>query len=173
MIYFVRHGESEANVANIFSGPDTPLTKHGHQQARGVGKKIIAENIIIDRIIASTYERAVDTAKIIAQTINFDENLIQYDYRLVEWNAGELINTSEKGITKKDTINAKGAEQYSSMLRRISAAYNEIKSLPGNTLIVSHCGVGQMIQIMKQGLDPNDCYSIEKPPNGEIMVISD
>ena len=47
MIYFVRHGESEANVKGMFAGQrdDSPITQTGEQQARDTAKKILEENI--------------------------------------------------------------------------------------------------------------------------------
>ena len=40
-LYFVRHGESEWNVADKICGrTDIPLTKRGHEQAVDSGKKI-------------------------------------------------------------------------------------------------------------------------------------
>ena len=42
-LYFVRHGESEWNVADKICGrTDIPLTKRGHEQAVETGKKIVA-----------------------------------------------------------------------------------------------------------------------------------
>ena len=50
-LYFVRHGESEWNVADKICGrTDIPLTKRGHEQAEETGKKIVAEGIKADEI---------------------------------------------------------------------------------------------------------------------------
>ena len=50
-LYFVRHGESEWNVADKICGrTDIPLTKRGHEQAVETGKKIVAEGIKADEI---------------------------------------------------------------------------------------------------------------------------
>lgn len=40
-LYFVRHGESEWNVADKICGrTDIPLTKRGHEQAEETGKRL-------------------------------------------------------------------------------------------------------------------------------------
>ena len=41
MIYFIRHGESEANVRKVFAGQkdDTPITEEGKQQAKAKCKE--------------------------------------------------------------------------------------------------------------------------------------
>ena len=45
-LYFVRHGESEWNVADKICGrTDVPLTKRGHEQADETGKKIVEAGI--------------------------------------------------------------------------------------------------------------------------------
>lgn len=65
-IYFVRHGESEANVARIFSGRrDVPLTARGRAQADAVVDVLAA--VAFDRIVASPLRRSLDTALAIAR----------------------------------------------------------------------------------------------------------
>lgn len=67
-LYFVRHGESEWNVADKICGrTDIPLTKRGHEQAVETGKKIVAEGIKADEILYSPLLRAADTAKHISE----------------------------------------------------------------------------------------------------------
>lgn len=65
-IYFVRHGESCHNAANIFQPGTVPLSEKGMEQARVVAERF--RSISIDAIIASDYERAHQTAKEIART---------------------------------------------------------------------------------------------------------
>ena len=67
-LYFVRHGESEWNVADKICGrTDIPLTKRGHEQAVETGKKIVADGIKADEILYSPLLRAADTAKHISE----------------------------------------------------------------------------------------------------------
>ncbi len=55
MIYFVRHGESEANLKGVFAGQrdNSLLTEKGKQQARVTAQNIKNKGILIDRIISS------------------------------------------------------------------------------------------------------------------------
>jgi len=172
MIYFIRHGQSQANAVNVFSGPDSLLTDLGRQQAKLAGEKLVSDEVVLDRIICSTYERTIDTAKIIAETINFDIDQIQYDHRLVEYNAGELIGKSEAGVTAQQVIDAKGAEDLTVLYNRVFSALKDIKLLPGNTLIVSHAGVGRMIEIIKNQMDPDDFYTIPAYKNAEVIKLN-
>lgn len=63
-VFIVRHGESEANLKNIF-GTDSPLTENGKEQASMLASRLRLENI--DAIISSPMTRALATAKIIAK----------------------------------------------------------------------------------------------------------
>lgn len=65
MLYFVRHGESEANAAGVFAGQtDSPLTARGRTQADAVAAALAG--IPIDRVVASDLSRTRDTAAVIA-----------------------------------------------------------------------------------------------------------
>ena len=51
-IYFVRHGESEWNVADKICGQtDIPLTQRGHEQAVMTGESFVARKIKADMIL--------------------------------------------------------------------------------------------------------------------------
>src|SRR5256885_9383277 len=61
-LYFVRHGESEANAAQVFAGQtDSPLTAKGREQAKVVARAL--RPVPFDRIVASTLSRTKDTAE--------------------------------------------------------------------------------------------------------------
>src|SRR5690349_16004964 len=67
-IYFIRHGESEANERNQFAGrQDSPLTHSGKAQARRSGRAIAREGLIFDEIHVSPLQRARFTAQKIAE----------------------------------------------------------------------------------------------------------
>jgi broad specificity phosphatase PhoE len=171
MIYFVRHGESQANVENIFGGPDSPLTEKGKAQAKLAGEKLKASGILIDQIISSTYIRSVDTAKIVAETISFNEDLIRYESRLVEYDCGAATGRAINSMTQKEMIESVGAEDPGKFRDRVLKAFDEIESLPGNTLIVSHAGVGCILRTIKLGLPPEKFIDIPDYPNGEIILL--
>src|SRR5688572_6955622 len=80
-LYFVRHGESEMNTQNVFSGhTDTPLTHKGRQQALETGSKLRDQQVNVDLIVASPLQRAHHTAIHIAETIGYEpEKIILHD----------------------------------------------------------------------------------------------
>ena len=64
-LYFVRHGESEANAAHVFAGQtDSLLTERGREQAAVVAAAL--RPVHFDRIVTSTLSRTRDTAAVIA-----------------------------------------------------------------------------------------------------------
>jgi broad specificity phosphatase PhoE len=85
---FARHGESEANVLNVFSnrGLKHSLTEKGRGQAAALAQKL--EGFSVARIFSSPLLRAVQTAEILADVLNvpyevFDA-LREYDCGVLE-----------------------------------------------------------------------------------------
>mgnify|MGYP001577373412 CR=1 FL=1 len=64
-VYFVRHGESEANVAPVFQGPNSPLSPTGIEQAHAVAERV--SKFEFDVLLSSPFARARATAEIIAE----------------------------------------------------------------------------------------------------------
>lgn len=61
--YIVRHGETLLNAARVRQGEDGALSERGRAQAEKVGQYL--KRFPIKRILASTYPRAEETARII------------------------------------------------------------------------------------------------------------
>ena len=173
MLYFVRHGQSQANLDAVFAGPRlyAPLTKLGIDQAKEAAKRILEQRIHIDQIVTSPIERALRTAQIIARGIGSDPDAVRSDPRLAEYDFGERSGQSTKGVTPAQKISAPGAEDPWAFQDRIKAALAAMASLPGNTLIVSHAGVGRMIEATKQGLEPARFYELEGYPNARVIEL--
>ena len=61
-LVFARHGESEWNLANLFTGwADVDLSENGTQQAIDAGKLIKAAGIEFDIAYTSVLKRAIKT----------------------------------------------------------------------------------------------------------------
>lgn len=60
-IYFIRHGESQANAQNVFIGhTDLDLTEKGHKQAQKTAEFL--KDVSVDKIYSSDLKRAYNTA---------------------------------------------------------------------------------------------------------------
>lgn len=64
-VYFVRHGEAEANVTPVFASSDSPLTEIGIHQAEKIAERI--SHIPFDALIVSPYVRTRQTGETIAR----------------------------------------------------------------------------------------------------------
>ena len=91
MIYLVRHGQTEFNVARRYQGQgDSPLTLLGQMQAKRMGERLAA--LIPEpagwRIVSSPLGRAVATAQIIARALG-GAAPVSTDLRLAEVGMGD------------------------------------------------------------------------------------
>lgn len=98
MIFIVRHGESQANLAGIAqgSGLKSDLTELGKLQAKQTGELFKLKNINFSKIYSSTASRAMETADIIANEINFDIKEIKRDPLLIEEDSGRATGTTQQ-----------------------------------------------------------------------------
>ena len=67
-VYFVRHGESEGNKAQLHQGIGMPLSETGREQAQKVAERL--KKFELDLILASPVTRAKETADIISKATN-------------------------------------------------------------------------------------------------------
>ena len=75
MVFLVRHGESEWNVAYKELGKDpgirdAPLTETGHRQVAETAQRLRDEKHDLRRIVASPLTRALQTAHILAEALD-------------------------------------------------------------------------------------------------------
>jgi broad specificity phosphatase PhoE len=86
--YFVRHGESEANIRRIISNHASPfaLTSPGREQAHALARSL--GDVPVRAIFSSPVRRARETAEILAacfhQTYRVTEALREYDCGILE-----------------------------------------------------------------------------------------
>jgi broad specificity phosphatase PhoE len=111
-IYFVRHGESEANVSDNHSGPLTPLTPRGHEQAAFIAER--CSRLHLDTLITSTYVRAMQTAKYIAEKtgLNPIESDLFVENRFVSASFGKPRSTPELIEAMQKIVDHWGAPGY-------------------------------------------------------------
>lgn len=64
-LYLIRHGESVANINDLYHFPDTPLSKEGEKQSKTIAQRI--SKIHIDFIYSSDFLRARQTAMVISE----------------------------------------------------------------------------------------------------------
>ena len=72
-LFFLRHGEAESHAA---SDAERRLTPRGERDVQGVIESRRAELSAIELIVTSPYRRALQTAKIAAQALSFEQELL-------------------------------------------------------------------------------------------------
>jgi len=106
-LVLVRHGQSEWNAKNLFTGWKNPgLTETGLKEAISAGKLIKDEKINFDTMYTSELIRAQLTGNTILEIINQSDIPVIKDIALNERNYGSLA-----GLNKDDAREKWGEEQ--------------------------------------------------------------
>ena len=106
-LVLVRHGQSEWNKKNLFTGwKDPQLTDLGVEEAIQAGNVLKEKEINFDVMFTSDLLRAQETGRLILEQMNQSEISIIKDQRLNERNYGDLA-----GLNKDDAREKWGAEQ--------------------------------------------------------------
>ena len=106
-LILVRHGQSEWNAKNLFTGwKDPGLTDQGVSEAKNAGKLISEQNIEFDIMYTSMLSRAQKTGDIILGILNHKEIPIIKNKALNERHYGSLA-----GLNKDDARKKWGEEQ--------------------------------------------------------------
>ena len=106
-LILVRHGQSEWNAKNLFTGwKDPGLTDQGVLEAKNAGKLILEQNIEFDVMYTSMLSRAQKTGDIILGILNHKEIPIIKNEALNERHYGSLA-----GLNKDDARKKWGEEQ--------------------------------------------------------------
>ena len=106
-LVLVRHGQSEWNKKNLFTGwKDPNLTKQGINEASEAGKQLNSLGINFDVMFTSDLIRAQETGRIILKEMNQKSVAIVKSQKLNERNYGDLA-----GLNKDDAREKWGEDQ--------------------------------------------------------------
>jgi len=157
-LYLVRHGESEANAAQIYAGQvDSPLTERGRGQAEAVADAL--RELRVDRVVSSDLSRARDTASAIARrhlrAVECFRELREIDLGAM---AGRPFEDARRAPSWTDDgfVQWPGGESLEAVLRRSLGAVDRlVAESPGqNIVIVGHGGVTRILVSRFLGLLP-------------------
>ena len=194
-ILLIRHGQSEWNKLNLFTGfKNIELSEQGIDEANKAGQNFKNLDIKFDIVFTSELKRAQETAKIILK------NLDQWDYLYEEGKIITDINLNERdygdltGLNKKETADKFGEEQvhkwrrgYSDqppngesledVVRRVKIYFEEsinpaIQSADNNNiLIAAHGNSLRALLIVMNIYDSSNINSVELSTGVPIHVI--
>jgi 2,3-bisphosphoglycerate-dependent phosphoglycerate mutase len=107
VLVLVRHGESEWNKLNLFTGwKDPDLSSKGIEEARLAGRLLRAENLKFDIAYTSDLKRAQRTLELLLAELGQGQVETHKDKRLNERDYGDL-----SGLNKDDARKKWGEEQ--------------------------------------------------------------
>ena len=104
-LMLLRHGESQWNLENRFTGwVDVPLSPKGEQEAREAGQKL--QSFRFAQAFTSVLTRAINTLTIVLEVIGQTELPIEKDQALNERMYGDL-----QGLNKAEMVQKFGEQQ--------------------------------------------------------------
>src|ERR1700726_103033 len=107
ILVLVRHGESEWNLKNLFTGwKDVDLTQNGIAEARAAGRKLKAQGVSFDIAFTSALIRAQRSLDLMLEEMGLTKIPVLRDQALNERDYGDL-----SGLNKDDARAKWGAEQ--------------------------------------------------------------
>ena len=185
-LILVRHGQSEWNAKNLFTGwKDPGLTDQGVSEAKNAGKLILEQNIEFDVMYTSMLSRAQKTGDIILGILNHKEIPIIKNEALNERHYGSLA-----GLNKDDARKKWGDEQVHIWRRSFDIPppdgeslkdkadrvlpYFETEIMPkvisGSSILIAAHGNSLRALIMKlDSISPEDIVELEIPTGAPIQ----
>ena len=117
-LVLLRHGESQWNLENRFTGwTDVDLTEQGRQEARAAGELLRSEGFEFDIAYASVLKRAIRTLWIALDAMDRMWLPVVHSWRLNERHYGAL-----QGLNKAETAARFGEQQVLSWRRAYAVA---------------------------------------------------
>jgi 2,3-bisphosphoglycerate-dependent phosphoglycerate mutase len=107
LLVLVRHGQSEWNLKNLFTGwRDVDLTEQGVAEAKQAGRKLKAQGLVFDIAFTSALKRAQRTLDLLLAEMGQSGIPVFKDQALNERDYGDLV-----GMNKDDARRKWGEEQ--------------------------------------------------------------
>ena len=187
-LVLVRHGQSEWNAKNLFTGwKDPGLTDEGIKEASVAGSSIKSENIFFDEMFTSELKRAQITGKIILEAVNQLEIPINKNIALNERNYGSLAGLNKDDARKKwgeeqvhiwrrsFDIPPPDGESLKNTAERVLPYFNE-EILPkvingSNILIAAHGNSLRSLIMQLDNISEADIVNLEIPTGAPIKYI--
>jgi len=194
-LILVRHGESEWNRAGRIQGQiNSPLTDLGINQAKAIREYL--SGILLNQqleIYTSPLDRALQTAEIIAQGIDYPSRKIIIEERLNDFNLGEISGTfgwdkvaeifpEQAQLRLQDPMrfHPSGGESGAEFEARLRSLLEDLMDDGTLKLMVSHGIVNKFIrgilknlsgkEMVELGESQNTIYRLEEGEETEIKI---
>jgi broad specificity phosphatase PhoE len=194
-LYFVRHGESEANTRRVISNRESPfgLTDLGRQQANSLADKL--KDIPITAIFSSPVLRARETTDVLSQSLRqpyqVTEALREYDCGILEDKSDDASWELHREIYEDWTVHHNyqrqpdGGECFLDIQNRflpfIEALTYDGLHANHHILFVGHGGLFQLmlpliltnvdnVFVRSNGIEHTDCVIAEQQAGGLVCL---
>lgn len=185
-LILVRHGQSEWNAKNLFTGwKDPGLTELGLKEASSAAELIKAQEIVFDVMFTSELSRAQKTGSIILEEINQlqvptikNEALNERDYGslagLNKDDAREKWGEEQVHIWRRSyDVPPPGGESLKNTAERVLPYFNEVimpRLMSGeNVLIAAHGNSLRSLVMQLDNLSKEEVLSLEIPTGAPIL----
>jgi broad specificity phosphatase PhoE len=184
-LYFVRHGETDWNLAQRYQGQqDVALNASGRRQAARNGRTLAAAlggEVVAFDYVASPLLRARQTMEILRGELGLPADGYRTDTRLAEINYGhwegqlwsELPQSDPDGFAARqaDMWNwrPRGGESYRALSLRVG---EWLRSIERDTIVVAHGGVMRVLRARIERLDPAAMFALPVPQD-RVLVLAD
>jgi 2,3-bisphosphoglycerate-dependent phosphoglycerate mutase len=185
-LVLVRHGQSEWNKKNLFTGwKDPELTEQGIEEAIQAGNQLKQSNIKFDVMFTSDLFRAQETGRLILEQMNQTDIATIKDQSLNERNYGELAGLNKDDARKKwgeeqvhiwrrsFDVPPPGGESLKNTAERV-LPYFESKILPEvikgkNILIAAHGNSLRALVMKLEDISPDEIVKLEIATGDPLM----
>lgn len=117
-LVLVRHGQSAANAAGIFTGMlDVPLTELGREEATRAAELLNEARLWPEVCLSSPLRRAQETTAILRERLHRPPTTVETDWRLSERHYGALTGRSKTGVLQQY-----GQAQFQAWRRSVDSA---------------------------------------------------
>lgn len=184
VLVLLRHGESEWNKENRFTGfTDVELSQTGRAEAKAAGEALKA--IKFDKVFTSTLKRAYHTAELALDAAGQKHDLIKHD-DLRERDYGDLTGLNKDDMRKKYgeeqvhiwrrsyDVRPPGGESLQDVVARVTPYYKaNIEPLikgSKNVLLAAHGNTLRAMLIILGDYTPETINNAEMPTGVPLVV---
>lgn len=176
LLYFVRHGQTDANLAKRYAGwSDDRLNEAGRAQAAALGDRLAEEGI--QRVFTSPVRRAIETAEILADAWEAPVRSV-HDLREIEigpWKGllqreveERFPEAYEVWLRDPTRLELAGREPLEAVRERTLRGVDQIaRSLlsadAAPAVAVTHLAVLRVLWLTAQGHPLSDYHAVEGP----------
>jgi 2,3-bisphosphoglycerate-dependent phosphoglycerate mutase len=185
-LVLVRHGQSEWNAKNLFTGwKDPGLTPKGEEEAKNAGAIINKQEINFSAMFTSVLKRAQITGQAILEGINQTQIPVIKDQALNERDYGDLAGLNKDDARKEwgeeqvhiwrrsYDVPPPGGESLKNTAERVLPYFNEVimpRLMEGeNILIAAHGNSLRSLVMQLDKLSKEEVLSLEIPTGAPIL----